>query len=87
MQIPQIRTRAFDQPTATAVTVGDVELAFSYDTLVAFRTPGRPWKVRTNVWSNTTGRTLNALDGGGKEAKAARLSETDFLHDLEAATS
>lgn len=47
---------------------------FSYKTLIAFRAgPNR--YVRTNDWGPTTGKHLNAIDGGDKKA---RLSSDDF---------
>lgn len=45
-----------------------LELYFSYQTVVAFQEsfPGR-LTVCHNIWSNTTGRHLNEIDGGAKE--------------------
>jgi len=50
---------------------------YSYDTLVAVRANGR-LMVRENYWGPTTGKHLNWIDGGSKEAKAKRLNEADF---------
>lgn len=47
---------------------------FSYDTLIAFKTNGGLF-VRKNEWGQTTGKHLNWIDGGNKQA---RLSEEDF---------
>ena len=44
-----------------------LDLYFSYDTIVAFRGGGHVTVVSQNVWSNTTGRHLNEIDGGEKE--------------------
>lgn len=46
------------------------EYHFSYQTLVAFRRR-RDGKlvVRQNDWSTTTGKHLNALDGGDKKSR------------------
>lgn len=52
-------------------------LYFSYKTLVAFRTKGRLY-VRENSWGTTTGKHINAIDGGGKYARADRLSQEAF---------
>lgn len=34
--------------------------------------------VRENAWGRTTGKHLNIIDGGGKEARAARLPSNVF---------
>jgi hypothetical protein len=39
---------------------------FSYKTLVAFRGPNGRRVVLKNYWSTTTGKHLNAIDGGCK---------------------
>lgn len=39
---------------------------FSYRTPVAFAAPGHVRRVRQNVWGPTTGKHLNAIDGGDK---------------------
>lgn len=46
---------------------GDVY--FSYKTPVAFRTLKHGLVVRENDWSTTTGKHLNAIDGGNKKAR------------------
>jgi hypothetical protein len=56
----------------------------SYSTLVAVKVPGRPAIVRRNDWSTTTGKHLNAIDGGDK---ASRLSADDFRAAVAAAIS
>ena len=48
---------------------------FSYKTLVAFQKGHGPCVVRENDWGNTTGKHLNAIDGGDKKA---RVSGTVF---------
>lgn len=47
---------------------------FSYDTLIAFRGP-KGLRVRQNDWGPTTGKHLNAIDGG---AKSDRLPADKF---------
>lgn len=42
---------------------------FSYQTLVAFCKPGAGKFVRQNDWSTTTGKHLNAIDGGNKKRR------------------
>ncbi len=70
----------------TRVYVGNLVLWFSYETIVAFHAPGAGRKVAANVWSQTTGRHLNEIDGGSKEAKAARLGPAEFADELAKAT-
>lgn len=60
-------------PNSTLVSIGDMDLYFSYKILVAFRKHGR-LHVRANVWSSTIGKHLNAIDGGHR----ARLTEAEF---------
>ena len=53
---------------------------FSYETMVAYmngETMER--KVIKNYWGTTTGKHLNAIDGGDKEAKAKRV-DTETLN-------
>lgn len=42
---------------------------FSYKTPVAFRGQDGKRYVRVNDWSTTTGKHLNAIDGGNKKAR------------------
>lgn len=42
---------------------------FSYTTCIAFKSIGGPLVVHQNIWSNTTGRHLNVLDGGNHDAR------------------
>lgn len=48
---------------------------FSYKTLVAVYIPGHGKIVSENVWSVTTGKHLNWIDGGDK---ASRVKFEDF---------
>lgn len=66
---------------ALVFTLGDVDIYFSYKTPVAFRAGGRLF-VRENSWGPTTGKHLNAIDGGDKEAKAARIGANEFAARL-----
>lgn len=62
---------------ALVFTADGRDYYFSYKTLVAFR--GRNGLVvRQNEWGPTTGKHLNAIDGGSKETRAARLSGEAF---------
>lgn len=49
--------------------MGDLTLYFSYKTPVAFRKLGGPLIVRQNDWKQTTGKHLNAIDGGNKKSR------------------
>lgn len=51
---------------------------YSYETLVAFTDLKGNHYVRQNEWGNTTGKHLNLIDGGTKEALATRLNAADF---------
>lgn len=63
------RRSGCDDPNARVVTVGPLTLWFSYETLVAFQAAGRPRVVRENVWGPTTGKHLNAIDGGDRSSR------------------
>ena len=67
----------------TVVEVGDVRVWFSYETPIAFRKVGEPLVVCENIWGPTTGKHLNRVDGGDKEAKAHRVSSDEFKRALE----
>lgn len=43
----------------------------SYNTIVAFRGGGYPLTVRENEWGPTTGKHLNAIDGGDKKGRVS----------------
>jgi hypothetical protein len=58
------RRSGCDDPAAKEVRLGRLSLWFSYETLVAFQVDGFPRVVRENVWGPTTGKHLNAIDGG-----------------------
>jgi len=45
----------------TSVTIGSLELYFSYDTIVAFRDEKSGLVVSENNWSKTTGKHLNHI--------------------------
>lgn len=62
---------------ALVFSLGDIDVYYSYKTPVAFHAGERLY-VRENVWGPTTGKHLNAIDGGDKEAKAARVGENEF---------
>ena len=57
---------------------------YSYNTLVAFEHTLSGLVVRENVWGATTGKHLNAIDGGSVDAKIERVTYyEDFKKKLE----
>ena len=79
-----------DRPNFYYYYVGNYVFWFSYQTCIAIEHFGEKW-VRENEWSNTTGRHLNYIDEGNKEARLerdvflAKLAEVEKL--LEDATT
>lgn len=65
---------------ATVVTLGDMEILFSYETVVAFREFRGSWMVSENVWGPTTGRHIM---GETMTAPADRIPRADFLALVE----
>lgn len=71
------------------ITIGDVRLLFSYQTLIAARSP-RMFISRENVWGPTTGKHFAAWGIRGKddrtrvpdEAKFHEMVEQDILHSI-----
>jgi hypothetical protein len=59
-----------------------ITLWFSYKTVVAFRTIGGGLRVSENCWGPTTGKHLNAIDGGNKKS---RLPRDKFEEELASA--
>ena len=51
------------------VEIGYLEIYFSYETCVGFRTSKTGLVVSENIWGSTTGKHLNWLDGGRKESR------------------
>lgn len=72
---PRTNARREDYPKA------GLTLWYSYDTVIAFRRHGL-LTVCENAWSTTTGKHLNAIDGGDK---ANRLRRDQFLLALHGA--
>lgn len=70
------------KPNFTKINIGTVTVWFSYDTPIAFRASGER-VVRENIWSTTTGKHLNYIDGGDKEAKERRVSSDEFNRALD----
>ena len=53
-------------------------LHYSYDTVVAFRTPSTGLVISKNAWSRTTGKHLNYID----RDKSKRIPEKEFEEKL-----
>lgn len=77
-------TSGVDRPNALRFISNGISYWFSYQTLVAFYSPKTGRVVHENVWSKTTGRHLNVIDGGNK---AARVNAERFAELLEVALS
>lgn len=54
-----------ESPTQHTVSIGDLDLYFSYEAVVAFRARGISLIVSENIWSATTGKHINAIAGKG----------------------
>lgn len=60
-----VRLRNMNENTArnfNMVEVGNLDLYFSYETVVAFRSPKTGLVISENVWSSTTGKHLNWIN-------------------------
>lgn len=62
-----------------SVTIGRLTIWYSYRTPIAFELGSQVRAVRQNDWGPTTGRHLNAIDGG---SKATRLPGDEFQRQL-----
>jgi hypothetical protein len=51
------------------IDFGPVTVWFSYKTPIAFHVEGHSRVVLKNYWSTTTGKHLNAIDGGNKKGR------------------
>lgn len=63
----------------TQLFIGNLELWFSYKTVVAFKHNG-VLRVSENLWGAITGKHLNWIDGGKKEI---RMKRKDFEDELD----
>ena len=70
MSLPTISTNG----SFTTIVNGKTTLWFSYSTLIGFAVNGQRF-VQENQWGNTTGKHLNAIDGGNKKL---RVSAEEF---------
>lgn len=69
-------------PNYATLRLNGLTIHFSYETPIAFEAGGGDdfyeSAVRVNDWGPTTGKHLNAIDGGSAEAKAARVGGAVF---------
>lgn len=63
---------------AKGVSIGDIDLYFSYKTIIAYRSPKTGLVIRKNDWSTTTGGHLNSIS----EDKSIRITGEDFEKKL-----
>ena len=61
-----------------AIDIGVVEIWFSYDTVVAFRSPKTGFHITQNCWGPTTGKHLNWIN----EDKSIREDGETFDKNL-----
>ncbi len=61
-------------PSSLYLAIGSLEVWFSYQTPVAFRTAHTGLVIRENDWAQTTGKHLNAIDPDHKR----RISGEEF---------
>ena len=63
------------------VDLGEIELWYSYDTVIAYRDLQDGLTIRQNDWSTTTGKHLNWIDPD----KSKRITGAEFETKLHAA--
>ena len=81
MNLPSISSYCYNGNYGTHALVADVgpiRVWQSYKTPIAFHVDGHERVVRVNSWGPTTGKHLNAIDGGEPVAKKARVSGAEF---------
>lgn len=67
---------------ALCVSVGELDIYFSYRTPVAFRTPQTGLVCRVNDWKQTTGKHLNAIEPDHKKRISGEQFEATFKQVL-----
>ena len=65
----------------TEVSFDNLTIWTSYRTVIAFRTPKTGKVVRENDWGPTTGKHLNAIDGGEKSSRLPGEKFEALLND------
>jgi hypothetical protein len=67
---------------STAIEINNCVFYFSYITLIAFKIKGKLF-VHENVWSVSTGKHLDCIDGGDKENRlTAKQFKEVFFENL-----
>ncbi len=57
-----------DKANFSIVELGEIEIAFSYQTPIGFNLyDGKGWVIRYNAWGPTTGKHMNWLDDRGPD--------------------
>lgn len=64
------------------VDVGGFTFWWSYTTLVAFRVPGHPLVVHENIWTKTTSKHLNLIDGGKPHERVDEVTFARLMKSL-----
>lgn len=62
--------------------IGPFTFWYSYKTLVAFRAPEHPRVVCENVWTRTTGKHLDMIDGGNHKNRVDAATFDRLVKDL-----
>lgn len=78
MQSP-ITFQTYAGPSSLQIILPGLTVWFSYDTPVAFLPHGGERMVSLNEWGQTTGKHLNAIDGGDK---ASRVPHQQLMEHL-----
>jgi hypothetical protein len=60
----------------------NVTFYMSYNTCVAFNSVSTGLVIQDNIWGNTTGAHLNAIDGGDLLAKSKRVNSRQFAEKM-----
>jgi len=71
-----------DNNKAIYVDFMNVTFFMSYKTCIAFDSVSTGLVVQDNIWGNTTGAHLNAIDGGDLLAKSKRVNSRQFAEKL-----
>jgi len=71
-----------DNNKAIYVKSLNVTFYMSYQTCVAFDSISTGLIVQDDIWGNTTGAHLNAIDGGGLLAKSKRVNSKQFAEKM-----
>jgi hypothetical protein len=69
------------------VTLGSLSIWFSYETPIAVSREDETPLVAQNIWTTTTARHLNILDGGNKASRVPHQEVLDRIADSISVTS